>query len=64
MRSWRRAVCGGRLSHQVQARPVPRNVLHAPVPSHTPAAPGAPDAEESYLRTTPPPPVESTPPKG
>jgi hypothetical protein len=33
----------------IESRPVPHNVLHAPV-SHTPAAPGAPDEEEACLR--------------
>ena len=37
-----------------KSEPVPHNAQHAPAHSHTPAAPGAPDEEEGYLRTLSP----------
>jgi len=33
----------------IESRPVPHNVLHMPIPSHTPAALGAPDEEDAHL---------------
>jgi hypothetical protein len=39
---------------RIESEPVPHNALHVPAPSHTPAAPGAPDKEEVPLRTVSP----------
>ena len=35
---------------RIESRPVPYNALHAPAPSHTLAASGAPDEEVVHLR--------------